>query len=391
MNTKWMRGWALAAALAALGSRAAALTMLVYGPTSGGLADATPGFTVTVWSAATWATKTTAQFAAFDVIVFGDHAASGPCFPSASTWSTAITTAAVWGPAVSGNKVVIGSDPDYHNRAAVVQQLVQFAASDPSPGPGLYVALSCVYESTVAPAPVDLLGYFGAFTASQGVGDAAHIVAASPALTGITDALLSNWNSSVHEGFNSWPASWQPLAIVTDAASAPYHAGDGTDGLPYILAQGSSVVAITSGTPTPSFTETPSATISPTFSYSPTATPTRTVTPTPSITPTFTATPPPLQLHLYPPNPNPSGGGGSWLPFWLSVPAMVDITIYTVAGEEVTRLAPQYQNGGVHEEFWDNKNRAGKPVASGVFIYKLVARSARDEILSDAGKCSVLR
>ena len=401
MNTTWMKTWALAAALIALGSRAEALTMLVYGPNSGGLADATPGFTVTIWSAAVWSTKTTADFAAFDVIVFGDYSAFGPCFSGTTDWTTAISTVGVWGPAVSGNKVVIGSDPDWHSKSTVVQQLVQFAASDPSPGPGLYVSLSCAYGSAVVPQTVDLLSYFGVFTASEGVGDAAHIVAASPALTGITDAQLSNWSNSVHEGFNSWPATWQVLAIVTDAPTAPYHAGDGTDGLPYIIAEGNTLFPITSGTPTPtrsptptitpsftpspSSTETPSCTISPTFSYSPTT------TATPTITPTFTATPPPLRLHLYPPSPNPSGGDGSWIPFWLSVPATVDIIVYTVAGEEVTRLAPVFQSEGVHEELWDNKNRAGKPVASGVFIYKLIARSPRDEVLSDAGKCSVLR
>src|SRR5260221_14784937 len=79
-------------------STAEALTMLVYGPTAGGYADFIPGYTVTVWSAATWATKTTADFAAFNVIVFEDHP---ECGASDALWSTADATNSVWGPPIT--------------------------------------------------------------------------------------------------------------------------------------------------------------------------------------------------------------------------------------------------------------------------------------------------
>src|SRR6185295_11843925 len=93
-------------------SSAHAATMLVYGPTAGCYADSTPGYVVTIWSAGTWASKTTADFAAFDVIVFGGC----PGNLNASIWNTAVTTASVWGPAISGNKVIMGTDPDDHGQ-----------------------------------------------------------------------------------------------------------------------------------------------------------------------------------------------------------------------------------------------------------------------------------
>lgn len=60
-----------------------------------------------------------------------------------------------------------------------------------------------------------LLGGFGTFTAT-GVGcfNSAHIVATHPALTGLTDSTLSNWSCSVHEAFDSWPLSFEVLAIA---------------------------------------------------------------------------------------------------------------------------------------------------------------------------------
>jgi flagellar hook assembly protein FlgD len=73
------------------------------------------------------------------------------------------------------------------------------------------------------------------------------------------------------------------------------------------------------------------------------------------------------------------------------VPATVTITVYTVSGEVVTRLRPEFFSEGVHEELWDNKNESGQPVASGVFIYKIQAESQRGELKSGFGKCAVSR
>jgi hypothetical protein len=146
-------------------------------------------------------------------------------------------------------------------------------------------------------------------------------------------------------------------------------------------------------TPTLSPTMTVSATFSasPSPSLSPTVTRTPTLRPTPSITPTPTPPPLPLTLRLYPSSPNPSTGTGSWLTFLISTPARISVTIYTVAGEEVTRLPSADYPAGVSETFWNNHNSADALVASGIFIFKLSALSPAGERNSDFGKCSVVR
>jgi hypothetical protein len=169
-------------------------------------------------------------------------------------------------------------------------------------------------------------------------------------------------------------------------------------------------------TPTPtitptwsvSFTSTISPTLTATPSYSPTATmtatttcsftqtlsvthsPTTTVTFTPTITPTLTPTPRPLLLKLLPPNPSPARDK-SWLPYFLSTDADVDIEVWTMAGEPVRILHPGWRLAGYREDVWDLKNEAGNPVGSGIFIYRLRARSGRGETQQDFGKCAVAR
>jgi len=110
-------------------SAAATFKVLSYGPTSGGLADQTPGIEVTVWDEATWTSKSTADFAAFDAIVFGDQPI---CFDDPTIWDTAVTNRQVWSAAVSGNVIINGTDPDFHFKSLFVHQSVQFAAADTS-------------------------------------------------------------------------------------------------------------------------------------------------------------------------------------------------------------------------------------------------------------------
>jgi hypothetical protein len=264
----------------------AGLSMLVYGPTSGGYADSTPGFTtVTVWNAAQWSAATTADFAAFNVIVFEDQP---ECGVGDFTWSTAEANESVWGPAITGNAIVIGSDPDFHTNAGtcpnnLIPDCVTFAAS--GTGTGLYVALSCAYSGSPLNTPVSLLNYLGPFTVEASNGNTAHKIAVNPALAGVTDVQLSNWNESVHEGFDSWPASWVPLAINESASDPKYTAGDGTTGLVYVMARGVTAIGPTD-TPTSAIT----STFTNTATVSSTQTPTNTATVTSTQTPTNTAT-----------------------------------------------------------------------------------------------------
>ena len=146
-------------------------------------------------------------------------------------------------------------------------------------------------------------------------------------------------------------------------------------------------------TPTPtitdSFTQSDTPTVTNSFTITQSHTYSPTVTATPTITPTFTLTPRPLLLHLLPPSPNPSSGELIWLPYFVSVDSNVDIVIYSVAGEKVRSLNPVWTAAGYSERQWDMKNESGQRVASGTYIYKVRAESARGELESDFSKCAV--
>jgi len=148
--------------------------------------------------------------------------------------------------------IIIGSDPVYHYNSQpgardLIDRGIAFAAADPAMT-GAYVDLSCYYHFSGSGTSVPLLDGFavGGFTVIgagllPGLNDV-HIVAAHPALAGLTDADLSNWGNSVHEGFVTWPVSFEALAIARDAAGS-YIAPDGTVGYPYILARGVTVIS----------------------------------------------------------------------------------------------------------------------------------------------------
>src|SRR5262245_28961196 len=98
-------------AAAALAADGEPYRVLIYGPTAGGLAELTPGTEVTVWDEATWSSKTTAEFAAFDAIVFADVP---ECFSEPDVWDTAVANRQVWSAAIDGNVIINGTDPDFH-------------------------------------------------------------------------------------------------------------------------------------------------------------------------------------------------------------------------------------------------------------------------------------
>lgn len=196
------------------------------------------GMTVDIVDGETFASLTAAQFGGYRAIILGDPTCQG----LGSDQNSAAASAQTWGPAINGNIVIVGSDPVFHasqGGAAVTRAGVDFALAQAGKT-GAYITLSCYYHDTASGTAVPLLdGIGGGGFKVGGVGcyNNAHIVAASPALTGISDADLSNWSCSVHEAFTAWPASLVPLAIARDFDSS-FTASDGTQGPPYILAGG---------------------------------------------------------------------------------------------------------------------------------------------------------
>ncbi len=68
----------------------------------------------------------------------------------------------------------------------------------------------------------------------------------------------------------------------------------------------------------------------------------------------------------------------TWIPYQLSKPADVRLTIYALNGQVVRTLALGHQAAGMYQSrnraaYWDGRNAVGEPVASGVYFYTLTA------------------
>ena len=68
----------------------------------------------------------------------------------------------------------------------------------------------------------------------------------------------------------------------------------------------------------------------------------------------------------------------TWLPYQLSKPADVALTIWTANGAVVRRLVLGHQAAGIYQSrsraaYWDGRNSVGESVASGIYFYTLTA------------------
>ena len=89
------------------------------------------------------------------------------------------------------------------------------------------------------------------------------------------------------------------------------------------------------------------------------------------------AAPPPVAGRIVTPHPNPSSGLVRF-GYELTGPATVSLTIYDVRGRLVRRvLAGASRGPGHHREQWDGTDAAGRPLASGIYIWELRIGSAR--------------
>ena len=252
-----MLGVVAAVAAFSAGTAAAGPVLILNSSVTGGMASdealaaIAAGKTVELASDAQWAAKTAAEFGAYDALILGDPTCTGGG-GSATSIAAAEANRTTWSPMIDGNIVIIGTDEVFHSWQGGLQltnSAVKFAG-DAAGKTGLMASLSCYYhDSTGVTHNIPVLDQFGTFT-SVGVDcyNDAHIVATHPALAGLTDASLSNWSCSVHEGFAAFPASFLTLAIaenITGPFSRTYP--DGTFGVPYILARGEGLVPIGGG------------------------------------------------------------------------------------------------------------------------------------------------
>jgi hypothetical protein len=216
------------------------------------------GFGVDVVTPAVWQNMLPSDFTKYRAIILGDPGCGG-----VSDVTEAEANTSTWGPVVNGNIIIIGTDPTVHPPGGpiLITNGIAFATAQPGKT-GLYCCLSCYYWYAAPNTPVTVLNGLGTFEVSSAGNcyNESHIVATSPTMNGLTDAILSDWSCSVHEGFTVWPNSFIPVAIAEGSGSS-YTASDLTVGMPYILASGANLTPITT-----EITLTPSSASNPTNS-----------------------------------------------------------------------------------------------------------------------------
>ena len=85
----------------------------------------------------------------------------------------------------------------------------------------------------------------------------------------------------------------------------------------------------------------------------------------------------PQETALHPNYPNPFNPE-TWIPYQLTVPSEVTLTIYDMHGGVVRRLEVGHQAAGLYQNrsraaYWDGRNGRGESVASGLYFYTLRA------------------
>jgi hypothetical protein len=181
------------------------------------------GYTVDVKNATDWSAMQTAQFSSYNAVVIPDYNHHHD-IPVGTEFDVADSTKTTWSPAVTGPKVVFGTDPIFHQHTAgtterygavqLMRNSLNFAASERDAG--LYVALSIHYYNAATPTSVTFLSGVAALQVVAATSNVATVVpgeASHPVLAGLTSADLSDWGSSVHEIFTSMPALWKRLAV----------------------------------------------------------------------------------------------------------------------------------------------------------------------------------
>jgi len=191
--------------------------VLFYGPTGSSEKAYLPtGATTTVATAATWLTMTTADFAKYDIIVFGEPDGGGPTY---TELQTAYDTRVKWGAAINGRVVVTGLDAAYHaparaGAATWLRATMSWLATGPTGSTALFVSSDWGRRN------LDFLQPLGLFTSAVLTSDTVTITLTThPIMTGSTSASLSSWGSSVHSSLTAIPSTFSSIATTTGGAT----------------------------------------------------------------------------------------------------------------------------------------------------------------------------
>jgi hypothetical protein len=80
----------------------------------------------------------------------------------------------------------------------------------------------------------------------------------------------------------------------------------------------------------------------------------------------------PRATDLMPNAPNPFNPQ-TVIAFELAEAGPVQLAVYDLGGRLIRELTDGHQSAGIHRVVWDGRDRAGEPVASGTYVYRLVS------------------
>jgi len=66
------------------------------------------------------------------------------------------------------------------------------------------------------------------------------------------------------------------------------------------------------------------------------------------------------------------------IPFFMATSSHVQISVYNLIGQQIATLADEVFNAGVHNTFWDGKDRSGRAASSGIYLITLYTGDYQD-------------
>ncbi|MCP4805959.1 MAG: hypothetical protein GY884_11505, partial [Proteobacteria bacterium] len=205
--------------------QAYAADFLIYGPTDYFESTylASMGHTVTVLDADEWAATTATEFATYDAILVGDASCSGP---SSDDLSTLYDTRDVWGPVLTGNVVVSGTDPVCHYQYGYSGAWDFFVnATEWSAAAG---TTGAYLSGDWGRRGLDYLEPLGAFSSASYNGDDVVLIDSShPIVDGLTESDIEGWSNTFHSYLVA-PSDWD-LVLTVDTGADLTVAREGCD------------------------------------------------------------------------------------------------------------------------------------------------------------------
>jgi hypothetical protein len=98
----------------------------------------------------------------------------------------------------------------------------------------------------------------------------------------------------------------------------------------------------------------------------------------------------PKTITLYQNYPNPFNRSTT-IPFSIHQPGQVQLTIYNVNGQVAMSIDREYPDSGEHTIRWDGRNRRGKVVSSGIYLYRIKVSISKRKVFTDLRKMILLK